>query len=98
MNSNSILGIGITEKLSQRVYNVTAFSFTPEQLAQEIKKHIPEFTITYQPDYRQQIADSWPRTINDEKARQDWGWKPDYNLEEMVKDMLKAIEKKLSKK
>lgn len=82
--------------LTQRTYNVTAFSFTPEELAQEIKKFIPDFTISYEPDFRQQIADSWPRTINDEKARQDWGWNPDYDLESMTKDMIEALSKKLT--
>ncbi len=97
LKATSMLLEAPEEKLSQRVYNVTAFSFTPEQLAEEIRKHIPEFTIEYKPDYRQEIAETWPRTINDEKARKDWGWEPDYTLERMVEDMLEAIRKKLEK-
>jgi nucleoside-diphosphate-sugar epimerase len=78
-------------------YNLAGFSFTPEQLAQLIKKHQPDFTINYQPDFRQQIADSWPKSINDIHAQQDWNWKPSYNLEAMVEDMLKNIAIKLNK-
>ncbi|MES2690909.1 MAG: NAD-dependent epimerase/dehydratase family protein [Bacteroidota bacterium] len=69
-------------------YNVAGMSFNPEQIAAEIRKHIPEFTITYKPDFRQAIADSWPQSINDAEAREHWGWKPDYDLEKMTKDML----------
>lgn len=76
-------------------YNVTAFSFTPKQLEEEIKKYIPDFEVVYQPDFRQQIADSWPRTIDDTAAREEWGWKPEWTFEAMVKDMLIRISKKL---
>ena len=68
-------------------YNISGMSFSPKEIAAEIKKHIPEFLINYKPDYRQHIADSWPQSIDDEAARQDWGWKEDYNLGRMVKDM-----------
>ena len=69
-------------------YNISGMSFSPKEIAVEIKKHIPEFEITYQPDYRQQIANSWPQSIDDSVARNDWGWKEDYNLASMTKDML----------
>ena len=72
-------------------YNLGAMSFSPKEIAAEIKKHIPDFTISYQSDYRQQIADGWPKSINDELARKDWGWKPDYDLPKMVTDMLKNL-------
>jgi threonine 3-dehydrogenase len=72
------------EKLKQRVYNVTAMSFTPEQLAKAIAKRIPNFKVTYNPDFRQPIADSWPRSLNDSNARADWGWKHQYDLDAMV--------------
>jgi nucleoside-diphosphate-sugar epimerase len=85
------------EKLSTRAgYNVTSFSFSPALIAAEIKKHLPGFTMNCKPDYRQQIADSWPQSIDDSLAQADWNWKPDYNLEEMVADMLANIKKKLS--
>ncbi|MCK5781662.1 MAG: NAD-dependent epimerase/dehydratase family protein [Flavobacteriales bacterium] len=69
-------------------YNVAGVSFTPKQLAEEIKKHIPDFKIDYAPDYRQPIADSWPQSIDDSVAREQWGWKHNYGLEEMTVDML----------
>lgn len=72
-------------------YNIAGMSFTPKQIAEEIKKHIPEFTITYKPDFRQAIADSWPASIDDSYANKDWGWKADYDLSKMTDDMLKNI-------
>jgi len=72
-------------------YNVSGMSFSPKEIAAEIKKHIPEFEISYQPDYRQAIADSWPQSIDDAVARKDWGWKEDYTLEKMTKEMLENI-------
>lgn len=78
-------------------FNVAAFSFTPEMLYKEIKKYIPNFTIEYEPDFRQQIADSWPRSIDDTYAKEEWDWKPDFTFEAMVKDMLKNVEIKVAK-
>jgi len=69
-------------------YNLAGISFTPKQIAEEIKKHIPNFTITYKPDFRQAIADSWPKSINDENAKKDWGWKEKYDLPKLVENML----------
>lgn len=68
-------------------YNISGMSFSPKEIAAEIKKHIPEFEISYQPDYRQQIANSWPQSIDDSVARNDWGWQEDYDLQLMTKDM-----------
>jgi nucleoside-diphosphate-sugar epimerase len=76
-------------------YNLSSISFTPKQLAAEIKKHLPHFTITYKPDFRQRIADSWPESIDDSEARKDWGWKHHYDLALMTEVMLKEIKKKL---
>jgi nucleoside-diphosphate-sugar epimerase len=77
-------------------YNVGAMSFTPEILANEIKKHIPEFTIDYRPDFRREIARYWPASVDDSSARAEWGWKPEWDLENTVADMLRAVrEKKL---
>lgn len=75
-------------------YNVAGVSFTPKQLALEIKKHIPNFEIDYAPDYRQAIADSWPKSIDDSVAREQWGWKHNYGLEEMTVDMLTNLKNK----
>ena len=69
-------------------YNVAGISFNPEQIAASIRKHIPEFTITYKPDFRQAIADSWPQSINDERASKDWGWQLEYDLDAMTQVML----------
>lgn len=76
-------------------YNVTAISFSPQELAEEIKKHIPGFKCIYQPDERQKIADSWPKVIDDSNARNDWGWKPDFDLSQMTADMLARLKIKL---
>jgi len=76
-------------------YNVTAMSFSASELADEIKKHYPDFETTYQPDSRQQIADSWPKSLDDSAAREEWGWKPDFGIEEMTKDMITNLKKKL---
>lgn len=78
-----------SSKISVRSsYNLSGMSFSPKQISEEIKKHIPDFTIEYKPDSRQKIANSWPRSIDDNLAQNDWGWKPEYNLEVMTKDML----------
>ena len=79
-------------KISIRTsYNISAMSFSPKEIAAEIKKHIPDFTISYKPDYRQTIADSWPQSIDDTVARKDWGWKEEYDLAAMTKDMLENL-------
>jgi nucleoside-diphosphate-sugar epimerase len=75
-------------------YNLHGLSFTPRELANAIKKHVKGFVIDYQPDFRQEIADSWPGSIDDSEARFDWKWKPQYNLEQMVGDMLANLRQK----
>ncbi len=72
-------------------YNVTGMSFCPSEIAAEIKKYIPEFEISYHPDFRQGIADSWPKSINDSVARIDWGWEPSFGLEEMTAEILRNL-------
>jgi len=76
-------------------YNISSMSFSPKEIAGEIKKHIPEFIIEYKPDYRQAIADSWPQSIDDSVARSDWGWKEDFDLAAMTKDMLENVKPRL---
>ncbi len=82
-------------KLKRRVYNVTGMSFSAGEIAAEIKKHIPEFKIEYKPDFRQEIADSWPKSIDDSLAREEWNWNPSYDLEAMTEDMIKILSKRL---
>jgi nucleoside-diphosphate-sugar epimerase len=72
-------------------YNLAGISFTPQEIAAEIKKHIPDFTITYKPDFRQEIANSWPQSIEDTEAQKDWGWKQNYDLSGLVNNMLKNL-------
>ena len=72
-------------------FNISSMSFSAGELADEIKKHIPEFKCDYKPDFRQAIADSWPQSIDDLVAREEWGWKPTYNLQSMTKDMIEKL-------
>lgn len=81
--------------LTQRVYNITALSFTPADLAAAIQHYIPGFAVNYKPDSRQAIADSWPHSINDALARRDWGWKHEFDLDTMTADMLVALADRL---
>lgn len=74
-------------------YNLGGMSFSPKEIAASIQEHIPEFAISYKPDYRQQIADGWPQSIDDSVAKTDWGWKEEYNLQSMTKDMLENLQK-----
>ncbi|NLP57694.1 NAD-dependent epimerase/dehydratase family protein [Lutibacter sp. B1] len=75
-------------------YNLAAMSFTPEEIAEEIRTFIPEFEISYHSDFRQNIADSWPRSIDDSRAREDWGWKHKFDLKKMSKNMLNSLHAK----
>ena len=88
--------IELMEAHAQRIsirtsYNISAMSFAPKDIAAELKKYVPDFTIQYAPDYRQKIADSWPQSIDDSVARNDWGWKHEYDLPKMTKDMLENL-------
>jgi len=76
-------------------FNFSSMSVTCGDIAAEIKKHIPEFTIEYKPDFRQEIADTWPASIDDSTARQEWDWKPEYGVSEMTEDMLSKLREKL---
>ena len=77
-------------------YNLSAMSFNPAQIAIEIKKHIPDFSISYEPDFRQAIADNWPASIEDTEARADWNWKNSYDLEKLVADLLENLIKQIT--
>ncbi len=84
--------------LHRNSFNITAMSFDPEIISAEIKKHMPDFNMDYDVDpMKQAIANSWPNSMDDSAARQEWGWDPKWNLEEMTKDMLKVIGEKHAK-
>ena len=86
------------EKIRNRTaYNLTAMSFSAGELAEEIRKHIPDFRCAFEPDSRQAIADSWPVSIDDSLARADWGWEPDYDLGSMTTDMLRVLGERIRK-
>lgn len=90
----------ITEAPAEKVklrscYNISAMSFNPKELANEIKQHIPDFEIEYNPDFRQQIANSWPASINDVEAREHWGWKETYDLKGLVNNMIENLKDKV---
>ncbi|MCX7835899.1 MAG: NAD-dependent epimerase/dehydratase family protein [bacterium] len=89
------LAIADSNRLSTRIYNVTAFSASAKDFENAIVKKILNFKVDYQPDYRQQIADSWPRSLDDSLARNDWGWNPKFDLEKMTIDMIKNLRLKL---
>jgi nucleoside-diphosphate-sugar epimerase len=83
-----------TEKANIKIrssYNLAAMSFNPKEITASIQKHIPDFSIEYQPDFRQSIADSWPQSIDDSEAQRDWGWEHQFSLEEMTEIMLESL-------
>jgi nucleoside-diphosphate-sugar epimerase len=85
-----------SEKIKIRSsYNLSAMSFTPAQIAEEVKKHFPDFTIDYEPDFRQKIADSWPASIDDSSAREDWNWSNDFDISSMTNEMFKNLKEKI---
>lgn len=82
------------KKISVRSsYNIAAMSFSPREIAGEIKKHVKGFTISYNPDHRQKYAESWPRSIDDNYAKKDWNWYPDFDLKKMTADMIRNMKK-----
>lgn len=90
--------IDLMESPAERVkvrssYNLAGMSFTPEDMVESIQKHIPEFKISYAPDFRQQIADSWPSSIDDSPAKEQWGWEPRFNLDDTTTEMLENLRK-----
>jgi nucleoside-diphosphate-sugar epimerase len=78
-------------------YNLSGMSFDPQMIYESIKRHYPNFKIHYKPDFRQQIADTWPKSIDDSVAKAEWGWKPEYDLDTMVDDMILHLKPKLTK-
>ena len=96
LNSLVMLAEADVSKLKHHCnYNLAAMSFSPKELAEKIKEEIPEFEVTYSPDFRQAIADSWPKSIDDRAARSEWGWKHDYDITAMTKDMIKRLSSRL---
>jgi nucleoside-diphosphate-sugar epimerase len=89
-----LMGADFSRLRNHANFNVTAMSFRPAEIAAEIKKHIPEFVCHYKPDFRQAIADSWPASIDDSAAREEWGWRPSYDLKSMTEDMLQVLGKR----
>lgn len=86
------------DKLTEfKSYNLGGLSFAPEHLTAEIQKHIPNFTISYEPDFRQAIADSWPSSIDDSETKEDWGYEPKFSIEKMTETMLDNLKTKLTK-
>lgn len=88
--------IGIMQADAEKIkirssYNLAGFSFSPKEITAEIKKHLPDFKISYKLDYRQDIANSWPQSIDDSRAQQDWGWKPEFDLSGMTLDMIRNL-------
>lgn len=81
--------------LSQRTYNINAIAFSPEEVADELRKYVPRLDMEYRPDERQAIADSWPTSLDDSNARRDWGWNHHYDMEELVRTMIDVVSKRL---
>ena len=89
--------IEITESESENIkirssYNLASMSFSPMQLEHEISKYIPDFSCSYKPDFRQHLAEGWPQSIDDSNARNDWNWKPEYDLSKMTADMIHNLQ------
>jgi nucleoside-diphosphate-sugar epimerase len=80
---------------TRMAYNLSAMSFSPKEIAAAIQRHIPDFTIDYNPDFRQAIADGWPKSIDDSAARADWGWRHEFDLDKMTADMLLHLKEKM---
>lgn len=85
------------ERLSRCVYNITAMSFTPAELATSIRRHVPNLEVEYTPDFRQAIAETWPQSIDDSLAAADWDWEPEYDIDAMADDMVKELRPDLTK-
>ncbi|WP_395654357.1 NAD-dependent epimerase/dehydratase family protein [Flavobacterium sp.] len=94
----SIMQAPIEQIKIRSSYNLAAMSFTPKQIGEEIKKHYPNFELSYTPDFRQKIADSWPASIDDTSAREDWNWANDFDLQNMTIDMFQNLNEHIYKK
>ena len=93
-----LMNVDLSKLKHHADFNLAAMSFSPKEIAEEIKKHIPDFAVDYKPDSRQTIADSWPKTIDDSAAREEWGWKPSYDLAAMTSDMLETLRRRFEEK
>jgi nucleoside-diphosphate-sugar epimerase len=93
-----VMEVDASRLVHRNAFNVTAMNFTPEELAAEIRKHIPELKLDYQVDpVRQAIADSWPNSLDDSAARREWGWNPEFDLPAMVGDMIENLGARLKR-
>ncbi len=92
-----LMEVDISRLKHHNAFNVSGMSFSAGELEEEIRRHIPHFTVEYRPDFRQGIAETWPRSIDDSAAREEWGWRPLYNLSFMVEDMIMKLKKKYEK-
>ncbi|MBS7638600.1 NAD-dependent epimerase/dehydratase family protein [Candidatus Bathyarchaeota archaeon] len=92
-----LMEVDISRLKHHNAFNVSGMSFSAGELEEEIRRHIPHFTVEYRPDFRQEIAETWPRSIDDSAAREEWGWRPLYNLSLMVEDMIMRLKKKYEK-
>ena len=87
----NIMDANISRLKHRTDFNVAGVCFSTGELASEIRKHIPDFEVSYTPDYRQEIADTWPCSVDDSAAREEWGWESQYDLESMTSDMLDCM-------
>lgn len=94
INATVNIMLAPSETIKMRAsYNLAAMSFTPSELSEAIKVHIPDFKMSYQPDYRQDIADTWPKSIDDTAAREDWNWQHDFDITKMTSEMISNLQK-----
>jgi len=94
----NIMKAGASDIKIRSSYNIAGMSFSPKEITKELKKFMPNLNVSYSPDYRQKIADTWPKSINDSNAKEDWNWSPEYNLEKLTETMYLNLEQVLVQK
>ena len=98
INGLITLALADNSRLKRRVYNIASMSFSAEEQVKSIQQIYPEFIAEYLPDFRQAIADSWPRSLDDSNARKDWGWEPVFDLPKMTSDMIQKLTQKFEER